>query len=68
MELGIQCKKELIETFNRFSNIDGFTGILTEETVSGVELIIGAKNDSRFGPVIRFGPFLTTLTEIENKD
>ncbi len=55
VEVGIRCGEKLIETFDRFSKIDGFIGMLIEETVSGLELIIGAKNDFQFGPVILFG-------------
>ena len=29
--------------------------MLVEETVSGIELILGAKNDFQFGPVVLFG-------------
>jgi acyl-CoA synthetase (NDP forming) len=37
------------------SNIEGFEGMLVEEMLSGLELIIGAKNDYQFGPVVLFG-------------
>ena len=55
VEVGIACEERLTETFDRFSKIEGFTGILIEEMVSGTELILGAKNDFQFGPVILFG-------------
>ncbi len=55
VELGIDSERKLTETFVRFSKIEGFTGMLIEETVSGIELIAGAKNDYQFGPVILFG-------------
>ncbi len=55
VEVGIDSERKLREIFHRFSKIEGFTGILIEEMVSGVELIIGAKNDFQFGPVILFG-------------
>jgi hypothetical protein len=35
--------------------MDGFESMLIEEMVSGLELIIGAKIDDQFGPVIMLG-------------
>jgi len=53
--VGITNKIALGEAFHRFSNMDGFTGVLVEETVSGVEMIFGSKIDYQFGPVILLG-------------
>jgi succinyl-CoA synthetase beta subunit len=53
--VGINSDEKLSETFGRFSRFDGFTGMLVEEMVSGVELIVGAKVDYQFGPVILLG-------------
>ncbi len=55
VEVGINNNGKLIEAFHRFSKIEGFAGMLIEEMVSGLELIVGAKNDYQFGPVILFG-------------
>lgn len=55
VEVGIDNERKLRETFHRFSKIEGFAGMLIEEMFSGVELIVGAKNDYQFGPVILFG-------------
>jgi len=46
---------KLTATFRRFSRIEGFTGVLVEEMLSGIELIVGAKVDYQFGPVILLG-------------
>jgi succinyl-CoA synthetase beta subunit len=51
----IDRSEKLVETFKRFSQIEGFAGTLVEEMVSGIELIIGMKVDYQFGPVILFG-------------
>lgn len=53
--LGIETDTILGETFERFSRMDGFAGILVEEMLTGVEMIIGAKLDYQFGPVILLG-------------
>ena len=54
--VGIDSDKKLFAAFDRLSSIDGFTGMLVEEMVStGVELIIGAKMDEQFGPMVLLG-------------
>jgi hypothetical protein len=45
----------LEDTFSRFSDEIGFEGVIVEEMVEGVELIVGAKVDHQFGPVILLG-------------
>jgi succinyl-CoA synthetase beta subunit len=52
---GIADEKALTETFQRFKSIKGFSGMLVEETLSGFELIVGAKKDHQFGPVVLLG-------------
>lgn len=52
---GIDNDKDLAETFSRFSRFEGFSGMLIEEMVSGLELIVGAKIDYQFGPVVLLG-------------
>ncbi len=53
--VGIDTDGELTKTFTRFSQIEGFVGVLVEEMMSGLELIVGAKIDYQFGPVILLG-------------
>jgi succinyl-CoA synthetase beta subunit len=53
--IGIDNDEKLQETFRRFSQFDGFAGMLVEEMVSGIELIVGAKVDDQFGPVVLLG-------------
>jgi len=55
VEVGIDSERKLREAFHRFSKFEGFGGMLVEETICGIELIVGAKNDFQFGPVILFG-------------
>jgi acyl-CoA synthetase (NDP forming) len=63
VEVGIQDAEALGKAFSRLSKIDGCLGVLVEEIVSGIELIIGAKIDYQFGPVILLG-IGGTATEI----
>jgi len=53
--VGIDSDEKLTGVFNRFSRVEGFAGMLVEEMLSGIELIVGAKIDYQFGPVILFG-------------
>jgi hypothetical protein len=55
VSLGISSSDYLEQEFNRLKKLDGCENILIEEMVKGIELIIGAKNDFQFGPVIVFG-------------
>lgn len=61
--LGITDNAGLENIFNRMSMIDGFAGVIVEETLKGIELIIGATMDEQFGPVILLG-IGGTATEI----
>ncbi len=53
--VGVKDDKTLVATFERFEKLDGFSGMLVSEMVRGIELIIGAKNDHQFGPIILLG-------------
>lgn len=54
--VGVDSDEELFGVFDRLSSIEGFAGMLVEEMVSGgVELIIGAKMDQQFGPMVLLG-------------
>ena len=53
--VGIETQRELMEVYKRFSQAEAFAGMLIEERVSGVELIVGAKMDDQFGAIILLG-------------
>jgi len=53
--VGIKDDETLVHTLERLSKIDGFVGMLIAEMVKGLELIIGAKNDFQFGPMVLLG-------------
>ena len=53
--VGIASDGELKDAYGALSRIEGFDGVIVDEMLSGVELIVGAKNDSQFGPVILMG-------------
>lgn len=51
----ISSSRQLKTEMERLQKLDKCENILVEHMVSGIELIIGAKNDYQFGPVIVFG-------------
>jgi hypothetical protein len=53
--VGVPNDSQLTDIFKRLSVLDGFAGLLVEEMLPGSELIIGAKVDFQFGPVILLG-------------
>ncbi len=53
--VGIEDDRELQAVVARFSAIEGFAGVHLEQMAGGVELIVGAKIDNHFGPVILMG-------------
>jgi len=53
--VGIQDPEKMTEVYHRYESMPDFEGVLVEETVAGTELIVGAKNDPQFGPVVLLG-------------
>ncbi|MBA3013981.1 MAG: acetate--CoA ligase family protein [Proteobacteria bacterium] len=53
--IGIDTDAALLAGFEKMSRIEGFAGVHLEEMCSGIELIIGAKIDFQFGPVVMLG-------------
>lgn len=53
--VGISDDQGMAEAFQRFSAMNGFIGVLVDEMVSGIELIVGAKIDFQFGPMVLLG-------------
>ncbi|RPJ77499.1 MAG: hypothetical protein EHM15_00125 [Desulfobacteraceae bacterium] len=51
----IAAAGELAAAWERFSRLPGFAGVLVAEMLAGHELIVGAKLDFQFGPVILMG-------------
>jgi hypothetical protein len=52
---GIPDAEGLRNAYDRFGRLPGFEGMLVAEMLSGHELIVGAKVDFQFGPVILLG-------------
>jgi acyl-CoA synthetase (NDP forming) len=55
VSVGIKDDDGLRAAYERFQALQGFAGMLVEEMVEGMELIVGAKVDYQFGPVILVG-------------
>jgi succinyl-CoA synthetase beta subunit len=53
--VGIRDSQALQAAYQKIQALDGFSGVLLEEMVQGLELIVGAKLDYQFGPVILLG-------------
>ncbi|MCU0559640.1 MAG: acetate--CoA ligase family protein [Desulfobacterales bacterium] len=52
---GLADAGALAEAYEEFSRLPGFAGALVAEMLSGQELIVGAKTDFQFGPVVLLG-------------
>ena len=48
-------EEALAAAFDRLQGLQGAQGVLVEEACAGVELIVGAKRDDQFGPVLLVG-------------
>jgi succinyl-CoA synthetase beta subunit len=53
--VGIRDDRALEAAYQKLEKIDGFSGVMLAEMVQGLELILGAKMDYQFGPVILLG-------------
>ncbi len=53
--LGIDSSENLETQMWRLLKLEGCDQVLVEEMVQGIEVIVGAKNDFQFGPVVVFG-------------
>ncbi len=55
VELNLSKEEDVIKAYDRLSGIDGIEGVMVQEFISGVEFIVGAKNDPVFGAVVMVG-------------
>ena len=53
--VGVSDDEKLADVYTEMSKIKGFSGVIVEEMVRGIELIVGMKLDQQFGPVILLG-------------
>ncbi len=53
--VGVRDDEHLTEVFRQFSKLPRFDGILLDEMLDGVEVIIGSQNDPQFGTVVLIG-------------
>lgn len=52
---GIESSSQLEKEMWRLLKLEGCDQVLVEQMIQGIEIIVGAKNDFQFGPVIVFG-------------
>ncbi|OGR21860.1 MAG: acetyl-CoA synthetase [Desulfobacula sp. RIFOXYA12_FULL_46_16] len=52
---GITTSRRLKKEMERLQGLEGCEAVLVEEMVQGLEVIVGAKNDFQFGPVVVLG-------------
>ena len=52
---GISSSNHLKSEMTRLQKLDGCESILVEQMLEGIEIIVGAKIDFQFGPVVVFG-------------
>lgn len=53
--LDIRTDEQLEAVFERYARHEAFSGVLVEQMLSGIELIVGGKVDIQFGPVVLLG-------------
>lgn len=53
--VNIDSREKLAAFFQKCSQLEKFAGLVVEEMAAGLELIVGAKRDFQFGPVILLG-------------
>jgi succinyl-CoA synthetase beta subunit len=53
--VGIEGPESMREVWGRLSSIKGADGVLVEEMLAGIEVIVGGKIDDQFGPVVLAG-------------
>ena len=53
--VGVSDENEMRDVFRRLASIKGADGVLVEEMLPGLELIVGGKVDEQFGPVVLLG-------------
>jgi succinyl-CoA synthetase beta subunit len=53
--VGVRDDQELRGVYQRMSGIKGFQGLLLDQMVQGIEMIVGAKDDPQFGTVVVVG-------------
>jgi succinyl-CoA synthetase beta subunit len=53
--VGLESPRQVRSAFQRFARRKGFNGMLVEEMIGGLELIVGGKIDEQFGPVVLLG-------------
>jgi acyl-CoA synthetase (NDP forming) len=55
VEVGVKDQDQLKSVYQRMQKLPSFQGVLLDEMVFGVELIIGSKQDVQFGTIVMVG-------------
>jgi len=59
--VGVRDDREIEAVYQRMSGLKGFQGLLLDQMVRGIEMIVGSKEDPQFGTVVVVGIGVTSV-------
>ena len=55
VKVGIHTMEDAKDAFRKMRSLQGFEGVIVQQMVRGIEIIIGGIRDVQFGPAVLFG-------------